>query len=161
MVDLGVQMSNKGTQVGRFIKSTWTNVNIRCGKYKHLQTKSKCKTYINIQIEFTRQEYKEWCMERQEIILKLDRPSLDRIDKNKNYRLDNIQIIELSENIVKDKTVFTGTEGVCRRCKQRKPISEFIVCKRISIGYASTCKVCETIRCRIKDKGRKRVREDK
>lgn len=91
------------SKLGAFIHSSWTNLNIRAGKYKHLQTKSKCQTYANICLEFTLSEYKNWCYKNKEIIFSLKRPSLDRIDLLKNYSLDNIQIIELSDNIRKKR----------------------------------------------------------
>lgn len=96
-------MSEKRTYIGKFIKNSWTNMNIRAGKYKHLQTKNKCKCYKNINIEFTRDEFKLWCLNQQEYILSLKKPSIDRIDSTKHYILNNIQIIELSENIRKKK----------------------------------------------------------
>lgn len=95
-------MTNK-KRIFKFIKSTWTNLNIRCGKYRHLQTKNKCKSYALINIEFTRNEYKAWCLNQEKQILLLKKPSLDRIDSSKNYSLDNIQIIELCENIRKKR----------------------------------------------------------
>ena len=101
--DLEAQMSKKRTPIGKFIKSSWTNMNIRAGKYRHLQTPGKNKCYSNVYIEFTRQEYKNWCLSQKEYILKLKRPSLDRIDYNLNYCLDNIQIIELEDNIRKKR----------------------------------------------------------
>lgn len=47
-------MSEQRKPISRFIKSRWTAMNIRCGKYVHLQTKSKCLTYNKIVIEFSR-----------------------------------------------------------------------------------------------------------
>lgn len=64
-------MPEKRTPIGKFIKSSWTNLNIRCGKYKHLQTYDKCKSYKNINIKFTRDEYKQWCLNNKENILLL------------------------------------------------------------------------------------------
>lgn len=34
-------MSKNRTPIGKFIHNKWTNLNIRAGKYRHLQTKSK------------------------------------------------------------------------------------------------------------------------
>lgn len=96
-------MSEIRTIVGKFVKNTWTNMNIRCGKYKHLQTLNKNKVYENIKILFTREEYKEWCWNNKVLIESLKRPSIDRINSNKHYSLDNIQILELKENIKKKK----------------------------------------------------------
>jgi len=92
-------MNKKRTPLNRFIKSSWTNMNIRAGKYRHLQTENKCKVYANVKILFTREEFKSWCILNSELILNLKRPSIDRIDSKKDYSLDNIQIIELLENI--------------------------------------------------------------
>lgn len=92
-------MSEKRTKIGRFIHSSWINMNIRCGKYKHLQTPRKNKVYQNIKIEFDQPKYKEWCYKNQEIIEKLERPSINRKDSNKNYSIDNIEVIELKQNI--------------------------------------------------------------
>jgi len=86
-------------KVKKFIKSSWTNMNIRCGKYKHSQTVDKCRSYSNIKITFTRNEYKTWCLEEQYTINKLKRPSIDRIDSSKDYSLDNVRVVELIDNI--------------------------------------------------------------
>lgn len=52
---------------------------------------------------FSREEYKEWCITNKDTILKLNRPSIDRIDALKNYEFNNMQVIELSANIKKKK----------------------------------------------------------
>lgn len=109
--------------LNRIIKSMWTSVNIRCGKYSHLRTESKCKSYKNINIIFTREEFKLFCIKIKDDILSLNRPSLDRIDSYKDYSLDNIRIIELSDNI-KNKKVgnkyLTNSFGVKRGVRESK-----------------------------------------
>lgn len=95
-------MSEKRKPISKFIKQAWTNMNIRAGKYKHLQSKKQehsNKCYENIKIEFTRDEFKQWCLLQENFILSLKKPSVDRKDSTKNYSLDNIQIIELTENL--------------------------------------------------------------
>lgn len=94
-----VEMSEKRTPLSKFVKSAWTNMNIRAGKYRHLGSASKHKCYVGIYIEFSREEFKTWCAQHLELILKLKRPSVDRIDSTKNYSLENLQIVELSENL--------------------------------------------------------------
>lgn len=96
-------MGKTRTIVGKFLNSSWINMNLRCGKYKHLGTKSKNKVYENIKIMFTREQYKEWCWKQKNLIESLNRPSIDRINSAKNYSLDNIQIIELKDNIRKKR----------------------------------------------------------
>ena len=140
----------KRTPIGTFIHSSWINLNIRCGVYSHLQTQEKCLTYKNISINFTREQYKEICLLKQEHILSLKRPSLDRIDSSKNYTLDNIQFIELSDNIVKDKTVFYDNKGVCSLCKCEKDLQDFAKDKRRIIGRSSICKKCDSSRKKLK-----------
>lgn len=136
----------KRTPIGYFIHKTWANMNIRCGKYKYLQTKNKCKTYKNINILFTREEYKNWCYEHKDLILSLQKPSIDRINNKKDYFLENLQIIELKENMRKDRTVFTDTTGVCYRCKQTLPLEIFCKDARRQNGLTNICKPCERLR---------------
>lgn len=110
-------------RLNRIIKSMWTNVNIRCGKYTHLRTENKCKSYKNIKIVFTRQEFKSFCIKIGDYILSSDRPSLDRIDSDRDYSLDNIRVIELHNNI-KNKRVgnkyLTNSFGVKRGVRVHK-----------------------------------------
>lgn len=134
------------TPIGRFIHSSWTNLNIRCGKYKYLQTKIKCRTYENIIIEFTREEYKDFCILNANQILKLIKPSLDRKDKTKNYSIDNIQFIELSDNIRKDKIKSKNGKCVCFKCKIEKEIIFFAKSKERSNGHSTLCKKCDSLR---------------
>lgn len=86
-------------RIMKFFKLSWTNMNIRAGKYRHLQTINKCITYQNINVKIERNEFKAWCFENNKDILIMNRPSIDRIDSSKDYTLDNIRIIELEENI--------------------------------------------------------------
>jgi hypothetical protein len=62
---------HRRTAIGRFIHTSWSNMNTRCGKYKHLRTVDKCRYYENISIEFTSKEYKNFCIEGQNTILNL------------------------------------------------------------------------------------------
>lgn len=134
------------TPIGAFIHSSWTNMNIRAGKYAHLQTINKCKTYAAALISFTREQYKEFCLANQELILNFTRPSIDRIDKNLGYDLSNIQFIELSDNIRKDKTIFKDGLGICSICKESKPEEQFVKDKRRANGRGSLCKPCDNNR---------------
>jgi hypothetical protein len=102
---------NERSFILKFIKKTWTSMNIRCGKYKHLQTKNKCLAYKDIKILFSREEYRDWCFENKNKILHLKRPSIDRMDSKKHYSLDNVDIIELDENIRKKRLGNTFVGG--------------------------------------------------
>jgi hypothetical protein len=133
------------SKLSRFIKSSWQNLHMRCANGIYLKWKNheKSKHYDSIYIKFNREVYKKWCIERKDIIENLKRPSLDRIDNTKDYEIDNIQIIELAENIRKDKTVFTETTGRCWGCKEILPISVFRNEKRRYNGKSSICIPCD------------------
>jgi len=138
----------KRTRLGSFIHTTWTNLNVRCGngKYHSKRTREKCLTYESILIQFTRDEFKFWCIRNKEIIERLSRPLIDRVDKNKNYTIDNIQVTDLSEHIRKDKTVFHDGFGVCFVCGETKEEEDFCKDNRRLNGRSSICKRCESLR---------------
>ncbi len=141
------RVSLEHKRVMKFMKSSWINMNIRCGKYKHLRTEKKCKSYDNISIIFNRREFKEWCLAQSEIILSLDRPSIDRKDKEDDYSLDNIQIVELWLNIAKEKIKFKDNLRQCYTCHEWKKLELFDRCSRnLSTGRAAACKNCESLR---------------
>lgn len=111
----------KRSPIGKIIHSKWTNINTRAknGKYRIVSNKNTC--YDNVIINFTREEFKNYCLENKDYILSLNNPSLDRIDSNGNYSLDNIQFIELKENIrrkKKDNKFITNSKGIKRGVKK-------------------------------------------
>ena len=136
------------TFIGNFIHSRWIGLNIRCsnGKYKHLATKSKCKTYDNININISFDEFKKLCVENEYLISNLQKPSIDRIDNTKDYTISNIQFIELSTNIGKEKIKSKNGRCICYSCKKEKYIEEFSKTKRISTGHSTICKQCDSKR---------------
>lgn len=131
------------TPLGKFINTSWRNMNLRAGKYRHLGTVAKNKCYKNVFIEFSFNEFKAWCKVHEDTIFNLKRPSIDRVNKDKNYTVDNIQIIELRLNIGKDKTVFKDGYGRCWTCRLYKPELEFCKDRRRPNGRTSLCKVCD------------------
>jgi hypothetical protein len=139
---------NSSLGVGKFIKTSWTNMNIRCGKYIHLQTSRKNDSYKGIIIEFSRKEFKRWCIDNSHMILNCKRPSIDRLDKNKNYTLENIQILELEENIRKDKLIPKDGKSTCCRCKEIKDLSLFVKSSKSSTGIVNMCLECERKRAK-------------
>jgi formylmethanofuran dehydrogenase subunit E len=129
-----VAVGNKRSFIGAFVHSKWLAMNIRAGKYRHIQTKEKCKNYINISITFSREEFKNWCY------------------KTKDYTLDNIQVIELADNIRKDK--IKASNGYCRcyRCGETKPLEIFAKDKRRVNGKATVCRPCDNRRRNLNGK---------
>lgn len=143
------------TVVGRFVHTTWINLNLRCGNgiYRlrgllNSVTLDKSKSYEDINICFTRSEFRDWCWLHQNQIEELNRPSIDRIDRTKHYTLDNIQILELAYNIRKDHTKFSDGKGVCFGCKTEQPEENFCKDRRRLNGRANFCQACERQRGR-------------
>ena len=108
-------------------------------------------SYANIEILVSREEFILWYMPKD-----FAGASVDRIDKNKHYSLDNMQVIPLAENIRKDKIKAKDGKCVCFVCKQTKPIDEFCADKRRLNGHSTMCKECERIRTRENNRKRRR-----
>jgi hypothetical protein len=148
--------SNKRTVVGNFIHSVWTSLNLRCANGKYRQLTKKNTSYEKVNIEFSRIEFKQWCLEREVEIQALVRPSIDRKNKELGYTLENIQVMELAENIRKDKTVFYENSGRCRCCKEVKQLEDFARSNRTQNGREATCKRCDSLRKRVPEQLRQR-----
>ncbi len=88
----------------RFAKVTWTCMNVRCGNGRYRIDNSKNRSYGSVLIRFTRAEYYEWCRQNVADIISKRRPSIDRIDPDGDYSLDNIRVLELSENSKRRRT---------------------------------------------------------
>lgn len=126
-------------------------MNKRCanGVYRHLRCESKCRSYDNVMILISRQEFKAWCWDetQKSAIENLIRPSLDRIDRSRGYELSNMQIVELAANIAKEKLVSSGGYSRCFVCQQWKALEEFAVDKRRqTTGRTTCCRRCDGIR---------------
>lgn len=132
------------TIVGSFVHTVWAALNVRAanGLYRRPSKKNDC--YNNIFIRFTRAEFKQWCWDHASDVEALQQPSLDRLNSDTDYTLDNIRVIELEQN--KRRSVFTDTTGRCFRCKATKPIDEFVSTRCTSNGKTSICKPCEAKR---------------
>lgn len=74
--------------------------------------------------------------------------SVDRIDNTKDYTLDNIQMISITDNIRKDKV--KAHDGICEcySCHIIKPLNEFAKDKRRANGHSTCCKQCDNLRRR-------------
>jgi hypothetical protein len=143
-------MRSKGRDPVRyFVKKTWSSMNIRAenGKYhEKLGMTEKNVCYKNVLLEVSRDDYANWCEAQREHVMSLQRPSIDRIDKSIGYRLSNMQIIELAENIRKDKTLFRDGTGRCFACKETKPEDEFVRSSARMNGRTTICRPCENAR---------------
>ena len=103
----------------------------------HTET-SKNTAYKGVEFNLDKETFIKWFRERD-----FEHASVDRIDKNKGYTMDNIQLIPLAENIRKDKMKAKNGYCVCFRCKQIKPLQDFVKESRRINGYSTICKICE------------------
>lgn len=83
----------------------WSSINTRTinGSHPHWHDK-RCARYLKkeTRIEMTRAEFNNFCESHKDLIEDIyaagQIPSIDRIDDKGHYSIDNIQIINLSEN---------------------------------------------------------------
>lgn len=111
-------------------------IKLRC---KALTAKNKC--YENIELEVSKDDFIKWFIPKD-----FKGCSIDRINNLKNYSLDNMQVISLSENIRKDKIKSKNGYCECFKCKEIKPIEEFAKDKRRLNGHSTICKKCDAKR---------------
>lgn len=97
-----------------FSRQTWKTLNQRCinGRYAHsesIKNSPQMQSYHKkgIELHITKEELIQfWYDNERKVknIMKLGQtPTIDRIDNNGNYTLDNIQIISRTENIHKSR----------------------------------------------------------
>jgi hypothetical protein len=98
----------------------------------------KNKAYKGIEFNLDKETFIKWFQERD-----FENASVDRIDKNKGYTMDNIQLISLAENIRKDKVKSKNGYCICFSCKQNKPIEDFAKDNRRYNGHSTICKACD------------------
>lgn len=103
--------------------------------------KNSC--YKNVKVLIDKETFVKWFMEND-----FKGCSVDRIDKTKDYSIDNIQMIPLDENIRKDKVKARNGFCECYRCKQTKPLEFFAKDKRRKNGHSTVCKECDNARRR-------------
>lgn len=112
----------------------------------------KNKKYKGIKVRIDKEEFIKWFMEND-----FYNASVDRIDKNKDYTMDNIQLIPLNENIAKDKIKEKDGYCECYKCHEIKPVSLFVKDKRRTTGHSTICLDCE--RKRSREKCRRRAKQ--
>ena len=103
--------------------------------------RAKNRNYNGVKMLIDKDTFVAWFMAND-----FEGASVDRIDKTKDYSMENIQMIPMSENRVKDR--FKEKDGmcVCYVCKEEKPIQLFAVDKRRRNGHSTICRSCDAKR---------------
>ena len=109
-------------------------------RINHTEEK-KNRHYKDVKMLIGKDEFVEWFMAND-----FEGASVDRIDKDKDYSMDNIQMIPLAENIRKDKTKAKDGLCECYMCKQVKPLELFAKDSRRKNGHSTICKSCDAKR---------------
>lgn len=102
--------------------SRWRVINQRTvnGLYALESASSKNPQHISylrkgIRIEISQEDFFDFCSDNEQKILQMMaddlRPTIDRIDIDGHYSLENIQIISLAENLSKDRNGTTSSES--------------------------------------------------
>ena len=103
--------------------------------------RSRSLCYKNVRMLIDKDTFVKWFMEND-----FEGCSVDRIDKNKDYSLDNIQMIPLPENIRKDRVKAKDGFCECYKCKEIKPLDSFAKDNRRQNGHSTICKKCDNER---------------
>jgi hypothetical protein len=101
----------------------------------------KNRNYSGVRVLIDKDTFVKWFMEND-----FEGASVDRIDKTKDYSLDNIQLIPLAENIRKDKVKAKDGMCECYKCKEVKPLEMFALDNRRANGHSTICKKCDSER---------------
>lgn len=101
--------------------------------------------YNGVELKVSRNDFIKWYMP-----LDFEGASVDRIDKNGDYVLSNMQVIPLKENIIKDKVKSKNGMCECYVCHMIKPLSMFSKDNRRTNRHSTICIDCERARCREK-----------
>lgn len=111
--------------------------NLICNRIKTIyRLKNKC--YKNTKLLINKEDFIVWFMSND-----FKGASVDRIDNNGHYSLDNIQLIKLQDNIRKDKIKAKNGFCECFRCRRIKLIEEFVKDRRRFNGHSTICRECD------------------
>lgn len=87
----------------------WSTLNQRCSNGTHIQYSRRNKSYLEkgIELHLTKSEFDAWVdqhwFEFEKIYAEGRTPSIDRRDAAKHYDASNMQVIDLKENMRKDR----------------------------------------------------------
>ncbi len=103
------------------------------------------RNYHGVKMLIDKETFVDWFMAND-----FEGASVDRIDKTKDYSIDNIQMIPLCENKVKDRFKEKDGRCECYMCNEVKPIELFALDKRRKNGHSTICKRCDVKRKKSK-----------
>ena len=102
------KVSNRGT-LAYFQRRTWRDIQTRCVNgqfFNPTDTRYKYYTKNQIKVRISKEAYYSWCAANWTKIDQLYKsgkvPSIDRVDTLGDYTLSNLQILDLTDNIMKD-----------------------------------------------------------
>lgn len=113
-------------------------------------------TYTNVELRMTREEFVRWAEPRiaEWLITNTSRWSIDRIDSDGHYAIDNLQLASLGDNSRrksnnKNPSAPPG-RAWCSRCEDFRDRDEFHKARARSNGLRQYCKNC-VIKMKKKD----------
>lgn len=106
--------------------------------------RSRNKNYEGVELLVNLEEFIEWFSKND-----YEGCSVDRIDKDGNYELSNMQIIPTWANCGKDKLRIIDRKKECRACKEYKSFEDMVKSKRnLLTGLDDICRSCERVRAK-------------
>jgi len=116
---------------------TWANQRSRCNSKKD----PSYKTYgaRGIKVEYSSREFIGWYL-REIKKVNMKRPSVGRVDHDKNYSLSNIKVEEFSDNSVESRSRYWAKTGL--KPKTYTKVELFCICCGESIKVFESVKAC-------------------
>ena len=92
--------------ISDFRAKTWYSINVRTVNGCNIQIDNRSANRYRsngVKLKMSKEEYYSWCNKRKSKILKMHhagkRPSIDRIDDNGDYAIDNLRIISFKKKL--------------------------------------------------------------
>lgn len=106
--------------------------------------------YQNVELRLSRQEFITWVIPQLEkwkypLVGSKNSPSVDRINNNGHYEIENLQLLTKSEHCSK-KVRITPPNGTswCVKCERFLPLVEFHKSSARFFGVKPRCKKCRS-----------------
>ncbi len=123
-------------------KSAYYSMTVRCKNRS-----GKNPAYKKVKLDMSLEQWLEWAVPKYQEFEQQHpgvSPSASRLNDEGDYKLDNIEIISMSENRRRQKEPYQAKDGIkrCSRCKACLPVAEYSKRAAAKDGYQHWCRNC-------------------